>query len=82
MPAKKTAKKNEQKIITDGQFNLLKDVQEALFNIRVLLEDLKGEDSLSSIMFDIGTAYKIADTCENTLTDVIHDLSDDAEFEF
>lgn len=63
--AKKTTTLAEKTYtLTQEQFQQLRDFSTDFMNIRRTLDDLEGEENISTIMFKVGKAFNIADVAE------------------
>lgn len=71
-----TKKKTSSKTLTSYQFSKLQDISERLNQIKYLLESQKGEENISSIMFDIGAATENVNWCEDKLNSIICEFDD------
>jgi DNA repair ATPase RecN len=86
MAKKKTTVQELQELIeatpklkhfTDEQFKKLEDIYEKLRDARRNLGDLEGEENVSKIMFQVGSAYITMDKCEDELRDIIDSFDED-----
>jgi DNA repair ATPase RecN len=59
------------KHFTDEQFKKLEEIYDKLRDARSNLGDLEGEENVSKIMFQVGSAYITMDKCEDELRDII-----------
>lgn len=64
-------------IITEEQVQTLKDISSDLADIRRTLDNLKGEDNISDIMFDVGRSYHLTYECENELDTLLESFEND-----
>jgi hypothetical protein len=70
---KKPAVKKEQTFtLTKEQFLKLRDIYREVVSIRENLEELKGEDDLSTIMFAVGSTSHQVNECEDQLNDIVY----------
>lgn len=70
---KSTPKAN---ILTNEQLQTLKDISSDLADIRRTLDNLKGEENISDIMFEVGRSYHIASKCENDIDSLLESFED------
>ena len=54
------------------------EIYEKLSDVRRNLRDLEGEESISTIMFKVGSVYNNADWCEDEVSDIINSFNDDS----
>ncbi len=85
--AKKTTPTKEVKmekahILTQEQLDKLKSIADNIMSIRGDLQDLKGEDSISDIMFEVGRLHSEAYQLERELDAIVEsfDTEDDDNF--
>ena len=64
-------------ILTKEQLQTLKNISSDLADIRRTLDNLKGEENISDVMFDIGRSYHIAYECENELDTLLESYESD-----
>ena len=64
-------------ILTNEQLQTLKDISSDLADIRRTLDDLKGEENISDIMFNVGVSYNIVYKCENELDTLLESYESD-----
>ena len=64
--------------LTETQFKTLEQIYEKLSDVRRNLHDLEGEESISTIMFKVGSVYNNADWCEDEVRDIINSFNDDS----
>ena len=62
-------------ILTKADLELLREIAENIADVRHILSRLSGEENISSIMFEVGSSFKIIDDCEDKL-DVLLDSFD------
>ena len=67
------------KTLTENQFNKLEETYNKLKDIRGNLGDLEGEENISKIMFQVGSAYKIVDWCEDELRDIVNSFEEECD---
>jgi hypothetical protein len=60
------------KTLTETQFKTLEKVYEKLSEVRRNLNDLEGEENISTIMFKVGSVFNNADWCEDEIRDIIN----------
>ena len=86
MAKKKTTVQELQELIeatpklkhfTDEQFKKLEEIYDKLRDARRNLGDLEGEENVSKIMFQVGSAYITMDKCEDELRDIIDSFDED-----
>ena len=65
--------------LTEEQFQVIKNVSRDLLNIRSTLEDLEGNEDLSTIMFRVGQSAYMANKAEDQLDEAFDLYSDDCE---
>ena len=65
------------KILTDKQFEMLEKVYSMISDVRRELRDLEGEESISTIMFKVGSTYNSIDWCEDELRDIVDSFEED-----
>ena len=66
------------KVLTETQFKTLEEIYEKLSDVRRNLGDLEGEENISKIMFQVGSAYNSVDKCEDAVRDIINSYDDDS----
>ena len=66
------------KVLTEAQFKTLEEIYEKLSDVRRNLGDLEGEENISKIMFQVGSAYNSVDKCEDVVRDIINSYDDDS----
>jgi DNA repair ATPase RecN len=66
------------KVLTEAQFKTLEKIYEELSDVRRNLGDLEGEENISKIMFQVGSAYNSVDKCEDAVRDIINSYDDDS----
>jgi hypothetical protein len=66
------------KVLTEAQFKTLEKIYEELSDVRRNLGDLEGEENISKIMFQVGSAYNSIDKCEDVVRDIINSYDDDS----
>jgi hypothetical protein len=66
--------------LTKEQFRVVKDAAIDVMEIRRKLDDLSGNDDISTIMFEVGQAAYIADKLEGQL-DELRDSFEDNEWD-
>ena len=64
------------KVLTEAQFKTLEKIYEELSDVRRNLGDLEGEENISKIMFQVGSAYNSIDKCEDVVRDIINSYYD------
>jgi hypothetical protein len=64
---------------TEEQFKIIKDVSVDLMDIRRKLEDIEGEDNVSTIMFQVGQSFLIANRSEDALDELLDSFENDCE---
>jgi hypothetical protein len=64
-------------ILTNEQLQTLRETSNSLGNIRRTLEDLEGQDDISTIMFKLGILYNVANTTEDTLDELLNSYNED-----
>ena len=67
------------KILTEDQFKKLEEIYDKLTDVRRDLGELEGEDNISKIMFQVGSAYNSIDKCEDGLSDIIDTFEEDCD---
>jgi DNA repair ATPase RecN len=65
------------KTLTEDQFHKLEEIYDKLISVRRNLGELEGEDNISKIMFQIGSAYNSVDKCEDEIRDIINSYEED-----
>jgi len=65
------------KTLTEDQFKKIEETYSRLKDVRGNLGDLEGEENISKIMFQVGSAYKIVDWCEDELRDIINSFEEE-----
>jgi len=63
--------------LTKEQFQVIKNVSRELMDIRETLGDLRGENDLSTIMFEIGKSFHIVNEAEDQLDDVVNSFDEE-----
>ena len=63
--------------LTEAQFKTLEEISEKLENLRRNLGGLEGEENVSKIMFQVGSAYTTMDRCEDELRDIIDSFEEE-----
>jgi len=63
-------------ILTNEQLQTLKDISSDLADIRRTLDNLKGEENISDIMFEVGRSYHLAYKCENDIDSLLESYED------
>ena len=63
-------------ILTNEQLQTLKNISSDLADIRRTLDNLKGEENISDVMFDIGRSYHIASKCEDDIDSLLESYED------
>ena len=66
-----TTKTPTTKTLTEAQFKTLEDIASKLMDLRISLQDLKGEDDISTIMFEVGAAANTISWCEDELDNIV-----------
>lgn len=66
-------------ILTNEQLQTLRDVSGNLGDIRRTLEDLEGQDDVSTIMFKLGILYNVANTTEDTLDELLNSYDEECD---
>ena len=66
-------------ILTKEQLQTLEEIHETLREVRLNLGDLEGEENVSKIMFQVGSAYNSVDKCEDKLRDIINSYEEDCD---
>ena len=67
-------------ILTEEQLQTLKDISSDLADIRRALGDLKGEENISDIMFDVGVSYNLVNKCESELDTLLESYAYDDNY--
>jgi DNA repair ATPase RecN len=67
------------KTLTEEQFKKLEEIYDELTDIRRNLGELEGEDNISKVMFQVGSAYNSIDWCEDELRDIINSYDEDCD---
>ena len=67
------------KILTEDQFKKLEEIYDELTEIRRNLGELEGEENVSKIMFQVGSAYNSVDWCEDEIRDIINSYEEDCD---
>jgi hypothetical protein len=67
------------KTLTEEQFKTLKEIYEQLTRIRRGLDSLEGEESISMVMFKVGSVFNDADRCEDAIRDIINSFEEDCD---
>jgi hypothetical protein len=67
------------KILTEDQFKKLEEIYDELAEIRRNLGELEGEENVSKIMFQVGSAYNSVDWCEDEIRDIINSYEEDCD---
>jgi hypothetical protein len=65
------------KIINDAQLLKLNEIASRVSDIRRTLQDLKGEDNISSILYDIGQCATLADWSEDALYEIVNSYEEE-----
>jgi hypothetical protein len=63
-------------VFTEEDFESLNEIGNLLSRIAKGLEFMRGEDEISSIMFDIGSLSKEASDCEDKFIDILSKYQD------
>jgi DNA repair ATPase RecN len=67
------------KMLTEDQFKKLEEIYNKLIDIRRNLGELEGEDNISKVMFQVGSAYNSVDKCEDEIRDIINSYEEDCD---
>jgi archaellum component FlaC len=67
------------KTLTENQFKKLEEIYDKLTDVRRDLGELEGEDNISKIMFQVGSAYNSIDKCEDAVRDIINSYEEDCD---
>ena len=67
------------KMLTEDQFKKLEEIYDKLTDVRRDLGELEGEDNISKIMFQVGSAYNSIDKCEDAVRDIINSYEEDCD---
>jgi hypothetical protein len=67
------------KMLTEDQFKKLEEIYDKLSDVRRDLGELEGEDNISKIMFQVGSAYNSIDKCEDAVRDIINSYEEDCD---
>ena len=65
--------------LTEEQFKTLEKVYEKLSEVRRNLNNLEGEENISTIMFKVGSVFNNADWCEDEIRDIINSYEEDCD---
>ena len=65
--------------LTEDQFKKLEEIYDKLIDVRRDLGELEGEDNISKIMFQVGSAYNSIDKCEDAVRDIINSYEEDCD---
>jgi hypothetical protein len=83
MPVKTTTTKQPAtkqsttwRTLTKQEGEQLVTVEDKVTDVRRLLEDLSGNDCISTIMFEVGKAFTIISECENILNEIVYQNDD------
>jgi hypothetical protein len=76
MAKKTTPTPNPTFTLSKEQFQVIKNVSIDLSEIRRQLDDLKGENDISTIMFEVGQAAFIANKAEDQLDDIVNSFDE------
>lgn len=68
--------------LTVEQFDSLKEVANEIMSVRRLLEELRGEEEINCIMFDVGLSFNAISWCESELDGIVGDLDDEDELDW
>lgn len=68
---KTTEPKPKLYTLSEKQLKTLKDVAIDLMNIRRTLEDLEGQEDISTVMFKIGTIYNVTQQAETAMDELV-----------
>jgi DNA repair ATPase RecN len=80
MATKKTTEATPKTyVLTEDQFKKLKEIYDKLTDVRRNLGDLEGEDNISKVMFQVGSAYNNIDKCEDELRDIINSYEEECD---
>ena len=74
--AKTTEKAN---ILTKEQLEKLQSIASDIMNIRGELEDLRGQENLSDVMFEVGRLYSETFKCERELDNIVNAFDEDCD---
>ena len=55
-------------ILTNADFELLREIAENIADVRHILSGLQGEENISNVMFEIGSSFKTISDCEEIKT--------------
>ena len=66
-------------ILTKEQLQTLEEIHATLREVRLNLGDLEGEENVSKIMFQVGSAYNSVDWCEDEIRDIINSYEEDCD---
>ena len=65
------------RILTDEQLQIIKDLATDIMNIRRTLEDLEGQDDISTIMFKVGAMYNVAEVAETVIDELVDSFNEE-----
>lgn len=68
---KKTTPEPKTYTLSEEQIKILKDISTDLMDIRRTLNDLEGEENISTVMFKVGMAYISADRAETAIDSLL-----------
>lgn len=77
----KTEPKPKTYTLTEAQFKSLQNVSEKLSDVRRALSNMEGEESISTVMFQVGSAHTLVDWCEDGLDEVINSFESDEDYD-
>jgi len=80
MASKETAPK--EKVLTEEQFATLERIASKILDVRCDLERLRGEDDISTIMFDVGAASYTINSCQDELETIIDSFQEHTDEDF
>jgi prefoldin subunit 5 len=63
--------------LSQEQFDTLRKIANEIMSVRWTLEDLKGEDNISDVMFEVGAVSQIARWCEAELDEIVETFEED-----
>jgi len=72
-----TPKAEKTYTLTKEQFELLRKANNKVTRIRHIVESLRGEDDLSTIMYEVGIASQVVNDSEDMLDEIINSFDDD-----
>ena len=75
----KTETETTTHTLTKEQIQQLRDFAVDMMNIRRTLEELEGEDDISTIMFNIGAIYNVAGVAETAIDEFLEQFEEECD---